>query len=115
MSLKGIYKLHNTIDTRRLARKFVDKNIGWVHVLQSQSVGNVVHSLPLPVVAESFFANHSVNLLFHCQTQTAYVRLGEDDAQKAVAVAGESDDLMAVSGKRLLCRAMASRAFCVVE
>ena len=67
-SVLGIHKLHDAVYARRLARQLVDENIGWVHILQSQTVGNVVHSLPLPVVTEAFFGNHRVYLVLGGQS-----------------------------------------------
>ena len=88
----GSCELHDAVDTGGLASQLVDEHVGGVHVLQGQPLGNVVHALSLPVVAEALLGNHAVDFLLGGQPLTADVGLGENDAHQTVAVSREADN-----------------------
>ena len=53
LELIVIHKLNNTINTNGLTGYIVDENVGGVHILKGDALGDVVHTIAVPVVAET--------------------------------------------------------------
>ncbi len=64
-----------------------------MHIFESQTVRDVIHALPIPIVAETLGLYHFVDFFLGCQSLTVYVWLREHYTHKPVAVASETNDL----------------------
>lgn len=78
-------KLDYAVNANRFVSHLVNKHVGRMHVLQRHAVGNVVHTLAVPVVAESLGHHHLVYLGLGSQPLAGDIRLGEDDAHQMIS------------------------------
>ena len=46
-----------------------------MHIFESQTVRDVIHALPIPIVAETLGLYHFVDFFLGCQSLTVYVWL----------------------------------------
>ena len=73
-----------------------------MHIFESQMVRNVIHALPIPIVAETLGLYHFVDFFLGCQSLTVYVWLCEHYTHKPVAVTSKTDDRHKRFRERLL-------------
>lgn len=92
MAVKWSFKLHDAVDADRESRDLIDEDIGWVHVLEGDAVGGVVHTLTVPVVAETLRECQLVDFLLRGQAFAVNVGLGQDNAEEAVSITSEAND-----------------------
>ena len=57
-----------------------------MHIFESQMVRNVIHALPIPIVAETLGLYHFVDFCLGCQSLTVYVWLCEYYTHEPTAI-----------------------------
>ena len=77
-------KLNDTINTDRFAGLRVDKDVCGMHIFEVQTVADIVYSVTVTVVMETFRAYHFVNLCFGSKTLATDIRLGKDNTEQSV-------------------------------